>query len=174
MLTDEDGGLILCNECTRTSLTEAYELQQRGSSQPQKKSKASSGAAAVSGAESQASSAFSTGPTLYKAPTRALKRSRAQPKRPMNSYESLLDWCITLYHDAHVDKNLPLNSGNGSNHASLALNPSPLDSLVESLPLKAKKALRLGDKPASGGKSAAAKPSRRKQTRPKRLSITRP
>jgi len=89
-LTDESGAVLLCSDCIRNNVI--------GGQRSVATNTKSKGSASTKSAPSAASVSKSASPSSSQAP-RSPKRPRGQPKRPLNSYSSLMDYCISHYYD---------------------------------------------------------------------------
>ena len=133
MTIDEDGNLILCGDCTASTLVAELDKAPVVAAAPvarhahtKRASSASNsyGSSATATATSLASAAVATGsrmlpplsssssssssslshPSSKVAALRAGKRSRTSPKRPPHSYESLLEWCIARFYEERANE----------------------------------------------------------------------
>jgi len=109
MLLDDKGNLIMCYECMRTNVYEPATMPASNGKKSKVPSKAA-GSSASSAASSSSSSSSSSAASAPRASNLTSERCKAQtsrkrvptryePKLSINSYGTLVDWCIARYHD---------------------------------------------------------------------------
>jgi hypothetical protein len=157
---DEEGELILCADCVKSGLYGGVP-DDTAPAPPPKKNKVEGKEKQSASSSSSSSSVATGGESKVKPLGSGGKRSATRPRvannpaRPINSYDSLLDWCISRYYDtrlegAAVSSATVTAAGGGSATLNVPVGSpehtaprTPLDALVAQLPEEVK-ALLMG------------------------------
>mmetsp|Transcript_63193 Transcript_63193/g.142527 ORF Transcript_63193/g.142527 Transcript_63193/m.142527 type:complete len:234 (+) Transcript_63193:156-857(+) len=188
MLLDDKGNLIMCYECMRTNVYEPATMPASNGKKSKVPSKAA-GSSASSAASSSSSSSSSSAASAPRASNLTSERCKAQtsrkrvptryePKLSINSYGTLVDWCIARYHDTSSVGNMngtvstPQDPASPSTSAQFNIpTMSPLDELMCDLPRSILCLLpeKRDNKTKPGARAKAPSKIKRKASAPKRI-----